>query len=109
MLQFHQDISYERRRVHLVIAALLFLFIMALIPGLPGQGFDTSCWKIWASYICNHGLRNAYGSGTDYPPLDQYFLWLFSKVAGTEEYVGRYIGYLRVFTLAADYWGLWLV
>ncbi len=100
----HQD-----RHFHVAIAIILFLFMAAIIPGFYGFASDTGCWKGWAEHIYKFGLKNAYSSDTNYPPLYQYVLWLFGKMAGSLEATGTYIGYLRIFTLAADYWALWLV
>src|SRR6186713_1688247 len=100
----HQD-----RPFHIAIGLLLFLFLTAIIPGFYGFAGDTKSWQDWAEHISESGLENAYGSYTNYPPLYHYVLWVFGKMAGSTEATGTYIGYLRIFTLAADYWALWLV
>ncbi len=92
-----------------LLPVLAFLFAAIMIPGLRGVRIDMDCWERWAVYIHRNGLGNAYGSGTNYPPLYQYVLWLFGWMAGGEEAIVRYSGYLRLVTLAAEYWGLWTV
>jgi Gpi18-like mannosyltransferase len=94
---------------HILIAALLFLFLISMIPGLKGAWVDLRFWQGWSLYIHRNGLCNTYTSGTDYPPVYQYILWIFTLLAGTEEAILKYTGYLRVFTIAADYWALWIV
>ncbi len=104
MIGQHTDV-----RKNLVLPLLLFLFLATLMPGLPGVLIDMRCWEQWAIYIRREGLSNAYGSGTNYPPFYQYVLFLFGKLASTPENISRYIGYLRLFTLVAEFWGLWIV
>ena len=76
---------------------------------MPGHWGDVDLWGAWSTYNMKHGLWNAYGSGTDYTPLYQYVLWLFGKIQGSEESIRHYIGFIRVFTLLAEFLGLYLV
>lgn len=92
-----------------VLSGMAFLAFVALIPGLPGVKIDMDCWQAWALHIHREALPNAYSSGTNYPPLYQYFLWAFARLAGSEAAIIKYLGYLRVFTLLAEYWGLWII
>jgi len=98
------------RPLNFAIPALLFLFITAMLPYLPGLWYDNhDCWETWAHYIHTNGLRNAYGSGTDYMPVYQYFLWIYGKICGTDKAIADNIPYLRCITLGFDYLGLWFV
>jgi len=97
------------RKLNIAIPLLLFLFITMLLPSFPGLGMDNDCWKDWALYIHNNGLRNAYGSKTDYMPVYQYFLWLYSMAAGSGKSISAYIPYLRCITLAFEFLGIWYV
>lgn len=90
-------------------SALFFAFLCALMPGLPGFAGDMEIWKIWATHNATQGLPNAYDSGTNYTPLYHYILWLFGIVMNTPEAIGRYITFIRVFTLLAEFGGLYLV
>jgi hypothetical protein len=92
-----------------LLAAMLFLFLVAIIPGLKGVWVDLRFWHAWLLHINKEGLANTYASGTDYPPVYQYILWIFTLLAGNEEAILKYTGYLRVFTIAADFWALWIV
>ena len=98
------------RKLNFFIPALLFLFITVMLPYLPGLEFDNrDCWQAWALYIHNNGLRNAYGSTTDYMPVYQYFLWFYGKLMGTDKAIADNIPYLRCITLAFDFLGIWYV
>lgn len=87
---------------------LLFAIIIAL-PNIRGHVDDAAYWSAWAGYIKENGLRKAYGSGTDYPPLYQYVLWAYAKLCGSREAIGQNIAYLRLFTLFFDLAGVWLL
>lgn len=97
------------RRYRAAILLLLFFFLLSFTPGLRGLGPDMDCWRDWTLYIYNHGLCNAYNSKTNYTPLFQYFMWLFSLLQDSEGAVKHYIGYLRFFPLLFEFIGLWLV
>jgi hypothetical protein len=57
--------------IRIFIALFLFLFISILFPYLPGHEADNNLWIAWTRHIYVHGLKNAYGSGTDYLPFYQ--------------------------------------
>lgn len=91
---------------------MILLFVGLLIvawPGVTGHGSDREYWARWANHIWNHGLTEAYGSGTDYPPLYQYILWIYTKLCTHGDDVSRNLARLRLFTIAFDIAGLWLV
>ena len=88
---------------------MLFCFLLALSPGLKGFVWDMLYWTHWSQWNAEHGMRNAYGSGTNYTPLYLYALWIFGKVMRTPEAIAHYINYVRFFTLIAEFWGLWFV
>jgi Gpi18-like mannosyltransferase len=91
------------------VLILFTLFCIAFMPGLPGFGSDMSCWLKWAKDAQRLGIADAYESGANYPPVYVIILWLFGKLATTPEAIDHYMGYLRLVTLAADYWALWIV
>lgn len=97
------------KRAELLLVFLLFSFLVFLLPYLPGHGFDNQCWQDWAWFNYTNGLRNAYGSGTNYLPLYHYILWGYAKLVGNADHLGVYINNLRAFTLLFDIIGLWLV
>lgn len=80
------------------------------LAGLKGFEWDNHLWGVWATHIRLRGLQQAYvGSGSDYPPLYQYFLWLFGKLSGDPALIASRIYYLRIFTLVFEFTSLWLV
>jgi len=98
----------QQNQVQRVVLLLFaFLFISLLFPYLPGHGGDNSLWADWSWHIRTYGLRQAYGSGSNYLPLYQWFLWIYGKLVGNPDHIGLRIGYLRCFTLAFDFIGLW--
>lgn len=92
-----------------IVASLLLLFIASFLKALDGFDFDIQIFRSWANHLGKHGLRNAYSSGTNYLPIYQYVLWLYAKIAGSEENIAQYINYLRIVPLLVDYWALYLV
>jgi Gpi18-like mannosyltransferase len=90
-------------------ACLYFLLLSVIISGIKGFGFDYECFEKWVIYGRANGLRNAYGSGTDYPPLYQYFLWAFGKLAGSAEVVHQRLSLLKIPTLLFDFGSLYVV
>lgn len=96
-------------RISAFSALFLFAFITCLLPWFPGLRGDVGCWIGWSTYITNHGIGNAYESGSNYMPLYHYFLWFYGKLAGSPEAIKAYIPYLRTFTILFDFWGLWMV
>jgi Gpi18-like mannosyltransferase len=88
---------------------LLFIFLALLSPVLPGHTFDNECWRNWAYFIRDQGLRNVYHSNTDYLPLYHYVLWAFGKTQSGFDGLMRHLPYLRAFTLVFDFIGIWYV
>ncbi len=99
----------NNRWIEICIIAFLFLFLAVIIGGIPGHPYDMFCFRSWANNINEHGLTKAYISDTDYLPLYQYFLWLYTKLTGTGKLIWDRIGYLRLFTLVFELVGLWYV
>lgn len=83
--------------------------LLVVTPSLGGYSFDINSWRAWSKHLLHHGLSKAYGSGSDYPVLYQYVLWLYAKLAGSDENIDAGIAYLRLVTLAADLVSLRLV
>jgi Gpi18-like mannosyltransferase len=96
-------------KTEVVLVLLLTSFIVFLLPYIPGHESDRWCWENWAWHNYTNGLRNSYGSGTNYLPLYQYVLWGYGKIIGNGDHIGLYINNLRAFTLLFDLLGLWLV
>lgn len=92
-----------------IAAAIFFLFIVVMLPGTAGYDIDDKFWLAWLNFIHEHGLRNTYSSGTDYMPVYQYVLWAYSKFAGSPEIIAERIYYLKVVTLAFDFFSLYLL
>jgi Gpi18-like mannosyltransferase len=98
------------RRLNVFIPLLLFLFVAALLPSLPGMEYDIrNCWQPWALHIYRNSLRDAYGSDTDYMPIYQYILWVYVKIEGSEKAIVDNICFLRCSTLLVDFFGIWYV
>ena len=87
---------------YLIVYLLLFVSFIILLPK-TGHAGDFNSWYEWTKYIFAHGLGNAYKSGTNYLPLYQYFMFLFGKIQGSEEYILRYIFYLKIFAIIFDF------
>jgi Gpi18-like mannosyltransferase len=88
---------------------LFFLLLVMLMPGLHGFGFDNEFWVQWANYNREQGLRNAYGSGTDYLPFHQYILWAYGKLMATPQATAERLHYLRLVTLAFEFLSLYFL
>jgi len=87
----------------------LFIFLCVISSVLPGHASDQNLWRHWTHFIYSQGLSHAYESGTDYLPLYQYFMWIFGKLAHNAESISVHLGYLRSFTIAFEFFGLWYV
>lgn len=88
---------------------LCFLLLSALAPAIWGFGYDFECFEKWVNYTHINGLRNAYGSGTDYPPFYQYILWAFGRFAGSPEAVHERLALLKIPTLLFDFGSLYIL
>lgn len=98
------------RKLNIAIPLIIFSFITAMLPELPGLEYDIrNCWEAWALHIHHNGLRNAYGSTTDYMPIYQYILWGYSKIMGSDAAISSHLYYVRCVILLFDFWGLWYV
>lgn len=108
-MSFFNFIPFMNRYLNIAVPILLFLFLMTMLPYLPGMEFDVRTgFQAWAVYIHQNGLRNAYGA-TDYMPVYQYIMWLFGKIMGTDQGIVDHISMLRCFTLLFDFAGIWYV
>lgn len=107
--QPYPDSAHQKRwNIPSVIA--IFLMLVFLLPAFRRLDYDTLCWVNWCTYTQEHGLSNAYGSGSDYFPLYHYVLWIFGRLCQHgETMIGARIHYLRIFTLAFDFLGLYIV
>ncbi|HEX8349137.1 MAG TPA: hypothetical protein VF598_04180 [Hymenobacter sp.] len=89
-----------------LLYVLLFINLLLLVPH-AGYGFDVNLWTEWAVGIHDYGLSNVYHQvgNNDYPPLYQYVLFLFGKLAGSTENIHHYQHLLKAFTLLFDFAG----
>jgi len=85
-----------------LIYLLLFITYYALMPA-GGHWSDMGLWRFWALHIYDHGLGQVYQSGTDYPPIYHYFLWIYTELQGTRLAVENHIGSLKYMTLVFDF------
>jgi Gpi18-like mannosyltransferase len=98
-----------KRGKTIAITVILFCSVCYLFQFMGGFAFDIECWHRWILYIHNNGLSNTYHSDTNYLPFYQYIMWLYSKIAGSEEVITANLKYLRGVTLLFDFIGLWYV
>src|SRR4051812_44385671 len=98
-----------RQRTQVFIIVMLFIAMSAIGWGIPVKGFDGDCWRNWTIHLYKYGLGLAYHSGTDYPPFYLYVLFIFGKIAGSEQAIISYLTCLKSVTLAFDFLGLWYV
>ncbi len=82
--------------------ALLFLLYLSFMPQVY-MDYDMGYWQQWAVYIHQHGLRNAYDSGTNYFPIPIYILYFFGKLQGTDPNIIAHINSLKMFFLFFDF------
>jgi Gpi18-like mannosyltransferase len=108
MQHFSEQTLDRKEWQHVSIVAIFLLFVM-VTPGLQGFHFDLVYFIKWAQHNYTYGLRNAYGSGTDYLPVYQYVLWIYGKLCGSNEVIAERINYLKLFTLVFEFWGLSVV
>ena len=85
-------------KIYAPLCALMWLAFLYLMPEGGHEG-DNAIWAHWGKYIFNHGLGHVYESGTDYPPLIHYLLWVFGKIQGSPEAIAEYIQYFRLSTI----------
>lgn len=89
---------------------LLFLFFANLSRFIPGFVGDLNCFARWSTAILKSGLGSIYTScDANYLPFYPYILWVYTKLAGCEEDIWRYIGELRLFTLVFEVIGIWYI
>lgn len=98
-----------KRSKTIAITVILFCSVCFMFPLFKGFAFDIECWSRWILYIHNNGLSNTYHSDTNYLPFYQYVMWAYSKIAGSEAAIIDNLKYLRAFSLAFDFLGLWYV
>jgi Gpi18-like mannosyltransferase len=84
--------------LYISISVMLLTAFCLLVPR-GGHLFDTDLWIEWALNIYNNGLQKAYYSSTNYMPLFQYILRLYTWMLDSEADVRNNIFYLKMFTL----------
>jgi Gpi18-like mannosyltransferase len=91
----------ETRKARLEIGLLFLLFIIIL----PRQymDYDMSFWRQWALYIHEHGVSNAYNSGTNYLPVYIYILYAFDLMQGSAEAISRNIWQIKLVPMFFDF------
>jgi Gpi18-like mannosyltransferase len=101
--------SSDQGKVKSLLVVLCFMFLMCMMPSLGGYTDDLNFWAAWAGWINQHGLQNTYSGGTNYTPLYQYCMWLYSLLFDNPDEIQANIRYIRVFALLFDFLGVWLV
>ena len=85
-------------KVYAPLCALIWLACMFLMPETGHVG-DNAVWAAWCAYGFEHGLGRVYESGTDYPLLFHYLLWIFGTIQGSSEAIIEHIRFFRLITL----------
>lgn len=67
---------------HFLFLGLIYLTYIIIMPQY-GHLYDMSCWNMWSRYIFEHGLPNAYDSGTNYMPGFMYVFYVFGLLQGS--------------------------
>ncbi|MBL7933701.1 MAG: hypothetical protein JNL60_17490 [Bacteroidia bacterium] len=62
---------------YLLLSVVVGLILQWLTPAL-GHNWDTYCWTEWAKSMYTFGLKNIYSTWTEYMPLFQYFLKVYT-------------------------------
>lgn len=98
------------KKEKVLLFILLFLFFANLSRLLPGFVADLNCFARWSTAIMKNGLGSVYTtSDANYLPFYPYILWIYTKLAGSEEDIWRYVGELRLFTLVFEILGIWYI
>jgi Gpi18-like mannosyltransferase len=92
----------------IVFLLIYVCFCMAMPHPYNPTGDDGSFTK-WSINFFKNGLENAYSSGTDYPPLFQYVIWMYVNFQPTLEAVAANIKQLRYIILVFDFLGVMVV
>jgi len=85
------------KKTYLVFALLYFPLIWIASPR-SCHSWDTWCFSTWTKHINQYGLGHAYWSPTDYPPIIQYLLWIFSWFMESDRNIEMNIHNIKVFS-----------
>lgn len=91
------------------LVILLFIFLSLVGAHTGGFRYDLECFKNWSLHIFTNGLPHAYTEWNNYMPFYQYVMWVYGKIAGSEEEIGHLIMHIKVVAIAFDFLGLWYV
>lgn len=88
-------------------AVYLNLFLtLVVLACRAGFAPDVAFWTRWAAFMLEHGLGNAYqDASNNYPPLFNYFLFAYAKLASTPEKIVLNAHFIKVFVLPFDFAG----
>jgi hypothetical protein len=92
-----------------IFLAIFIYATYALIVPVMGEAGDVSSWAEWANYIRQHGLSEAYGSGTNYLPGHLFELKIYSLFFNSKEAIFENIYFLKLFTFLFDVTGALLL
>lgn len=83
---------------YLGLSLIVGAVLQALTPA-AGHGWDTHCWIEWAKSMYNFGLKNVYSTWTEYLPLFQYFLKVYTLFQSSAEEAAANIQYFKIESL----------
>lgn len=92
----------------LSISILFFICFFVLLPERNYQG-DYNTFRVWAEEIYLNGLKNAYNSGANYPPIFLYCLKLYSIVQDDINSLRLNLNYLKIFNLIAHFYTCYFI
>jgi Gpi18-like mannosyltransferase len=88
---------------YLIVYPFLFINFSLLAPVVYNWTGDLQHFINWGSYNFVHGLKNAFKSGTDYPPVFQYIFMLFVWTQSSVEGLVKNINFLKTIILIFDF------
>ncbi len=91
--------SFAKTRLELLMLFLLYAIILPRVY----MTHDMGAFKEWALYIHQHGLQNAYGSQTNYPPIFLHALYVYDLLQGTEANIMAHINNIKLLFLFFDF------
>jgi len=91
--------TLTRTRLELLMLFLLYAIILPRVY----MTHDMGAFRDWALYIHRHGLQNAYGSQTNYPPVFLQALYIYDLLQGTEANIIAHINNIKLLFLFFDF------
>ncbi len=93
--------SLNKTRIELFLLFMLYLLILPRVY----MDYDMGFWREWALYIHQHGLGNAYATGSpiNYFPVYIYGLYIFDLLQGTEANIIHNINSIKILFVCFDF------